>query len=274
MFKSAICSLLLTLLYGCSSIPTPHQRGQLADDLAATIGWQAKSIRTSFFQLRSYQPKALSTKQLTIYIEGDGLAWISRHQPSMNPTPVEAMGLQLAVSVAATDSAYLARPCQFVQDKRCQQTYWTSARFSEAVIISMDQAVSQLKQQSGATQLVLIGYSGGGAVAALLAARRDDVSRLITVAGNLDHAFWAKEQGVTPLYDSLNPADQWQSLRSVEQVHFVGGQDQVVPLSVARAYQQQFPSRHRPSIELVDDADHHCCWPELWPELLSTIEKK
>jgi hypothetical protein len=44
-------------------------------------------------------------------------------------------------------------------------------------------------------------------VASLVAARRHDVVRLVTVAGNLDHLAWTTLHGVSPLTGSLNPAD-------------------------------------------------------------------
>jgi len=73
-----------------------------------------------------------------------------------------------------------------------------------SLVTAMNLAVSQLKSTFGTTtQIQLIGYSGGGATAALIAARRDDISRLITVAGNLDHDKWTQLHTITPLTHSL-----------------------------------------------------------------------
>jgi hypothetical protein len=49
-------------------------------------------------------------------------------------------------------------------------------------------------------------------VAALVAARRTDVDRLVTVAGNLDPTAWAVYQHIQPLTGSLNPADEVDAL--------------------------------------------------------------
>src|SRR3546814_2839304 len=65
---------------------------------------------------------------------------------------------------------------------------WTSARFSDGVIVSMSDALDRLKEEAGASSLDLVGYSGGGGVAVLLAARRRDVVSIVTIAGNLDQA--------------------------------------------------------------------------------------
>ncbi|MBT6479066.1 MAG: alpha/beta hydrolase, partial [Gammaproteobacteria bacterium] len=46
----------------------------------------------------------------------------------------------------------------------CESRYWSSHRFSEKVVASMNEAVDQLMKESGAKQLRLVGFSGGGAV--------------------------------------------------------------------------------------------------------------
>ena len=264
------CFLLITLavgLQGCANI-SPASRIQHADELAAQAGWHKYTLDTRHFAHRSYSPAQRQHSHLTIYIEGDGLAWISRDKPSSDPTPLNPIALTLALADGRSELAYLARPCQFMQSSQCQQRYWTSARFAEEVIASTDEAISQLKAQRGAQALTLIGYSGGGAVAALVAARRDDVASLITVAGNLDHQAWSKIHHISPLSGSLNPADSWQELADITQTHFVGAQDTTVPLSVAQSFQRRFPTSHFPKLRLVEAADHHCCWLDHWPELL------
>lgn len=267
---SLVCALLnILLLAGCSAVPSHEARSQLAESLAAKSGWQPSLIATGQFQLLSYHPAQLQTETLSIYIEGDGLAWISRSKPSRDPTPTNPIALKLALAEASPNSAYLARPCQFVRDNHCKQTDWTSARFSEAVVSATNKAVSHLKRLSGASQIRLIGYSGGGAVAALVAARRDDVSGLITVAGNLDHRAWTQLHRISPLSGSLNPADFWQQLAGIPQLHFVGGEDQVIPLEVAKSYQQKFPQAKQPRLEVVAKANHRCCWVANWPQLIS-----
>ena len=104
-----------------------------------------------------------------------------RHGPR-DPTPVNPLALQLALRDPSGAAVYLARPCQFVAapDKReCARAYWTEQRFSPAVIAASLEAISQLKQRYGAQRLVLVGYSGGGAVASLVAAQRGDVAHRI-----------------------------------------------------------------------------------------------
>ncbi|MDP3559642.1 MAG: hypothetical protein Q8R79_04740 [Legionellaceae bacterium] len=251
------------------SVLSPEVRTMQADSLAKRAGWHEQAIHTSAFTLKMYgSPVPQKTKILTIYIEGDGLAWLSEERPSTNPTPIIPTGLRMALHHQKNGPiAYLARPCQFVFRKDwsgCQQAYWTHLRFSPAVIHSMDQAVDQLKKEYHAQHIVLIGYSGGGTIAALIAARRTDVLRLITVAAILDTDFWVRQESLTPLYGSLNPADAWNNLISVSQTHWVGAKDTVAPKEVAFAFANRFPVGKKPKIVVVPAFDHACCWATDW----------
>ena len=208
------------------------------------------------------------TNILTIYIEGDGLAWLSEAMPSANPTPLVPTGFRMAIHDQQHHPiVYLARPCQCVLNKEwggCRQAYWTDLRFSPAVIEAMSQAIDVLKKEYHAKHIVLVGYSGGGTIATLIAARRSDVMQLTTVAAILDINVWVRSQGLTPLYGSLNPADAWRRLISVPQTHWVGGKDTVAPKDIALAFAERFPATKKPQIRVVPAFDHACCWATDW----------
>lgn len=267
---------VLLVLTACTHIPTQIERSESAIVLAAKASWKKEFIETDFFTLVSFQPqKSATADTLTIYIEGDGFAWINSSTPSDDPTPMDPLALKLALRDDAP-AVYLARPCQFASDeqkKNCSKKYWTDSRFSTEVIKSTNQAIDQIKHRFEAKKLILVGYSGGGAVAALIAARRSDVARLITIAGNIDHRAWTRENHITPLSGSLNPADEWIYLQHIPQTHFVGGKDQVIGEYVARSYASHFSGNLTPSIVVIPEFDHHCCWLEKWPELKNKTEK-
>lgn len=243
--------------------------------LAAQAGWQPVRLHTRLFTLAAYlpaQPHKAGT--LTVYIEGDGLAWISRSQASQNPTPGNPTALELALRHPDSAVAYLARPCQFVDGadaRHCNSSYWTDKRFAPEVVASIDEAVQQLKTQAGALRVSLVGFSGGGAVAALVAAGRDDIKTLITVAGNLDTQAWTQYHHVPPLAGSLNPADAWRALQDVPQIHFIGADDRVINEETIGPYLRRFPAGHRPELRLVRGMGHHCCWVQQWPALVRTV---
>ncbi|WP_202905006.1 alpha/beta hydrolase family protein [Neptunomonas antarctica] len=267
---------VLAMLHGCVSIPSVQDRTKNAQQLAAQQGWEAHIIKTPSFNLMSYQPPMHQIEQLTIYIEGDGLAWITSRQVSSNPTPSNPLALKLALSDSTSTSVYLARPCQFVTDKYrhgCENKYWTNARFSPEVISAMNQAVSQLKEKFQASRLVLVGYSGGGAVAALLASMRDDVVKLITIAGNLDHQEWTDFHHISPLKGSLNAADYRQQLSAIEQIHFVGEKDKVIPPFLAQRFIGGLSVSAKAKVVVVPEQTHGCCWDSLWPDVLLGLQK-
>ena len=266
----AICLLWLAACAGAP--PTPEQRRASAQQLASAQGWFALPIDTRFFTLTAFLPSTFSaSKRLTVYIEGDGFAWISSEQASTDPTPIQPTALQLALAQPEGNAVYLGRPCQYggAAQTPCAKKYWTNSRFAPEVIEASNSAIDNLKARFGANRLVLVGYSGGGAVAALLAARRDDVERLITVAGNLDHRAWTEMHYLRPLTGSLNPADFRVALSRVPQWHFVGGDDRNIPDSIARSFVADFPARTNASVQVVPQFDHHCCWVRDWPSLWS-----
>lgn len=266
------CLIYCLNILGCTSttqIISPEIRSAQAAHLAKQAGWKDYTLSTSLFTLKAYGSSVLKNKKsLTIYIEGDGFAWISEDRPSENPTPRVPMGLKMAIHDQKNNPvAYLARPCQFVLNdawRNCRLAYWTDLRFSPEVIQSMNQAVDELKKHYHAQHIVLIGYSGGGTIATLLAARRKDVIQLITVAAILDTDVWVQQNRLTPLYGSLNPANEWKNLVSIPQTHWVGGNDKVVPKAVADAFAKRFPVINKPNIIVVPNFDHACCWSTNW----------
>ncbi len=265
-------SLLLPLflsLAACSHL-SPVARRHGADTLAAAHGWQPLRLPARDFVLAGYAPPVATADTLTIYVEGDGLAWLSPSRPSDDPTPLRPVALELALLHSHGKAAYLARPCQYVEAaerKRCDTPYWTDRRFATEVVDAASAAVDALKQRYHANRLVLVGYSGGGAVAALVAARRQDVVRLVTVAGNLEPVAWTRLHDLPPLAGSLNPADAWRQLQDIPQVHYVGADDTNITRDVAAAYAARFPADKRPDIRVIEGASHSCCWASRWPSL-------
>lgn len=255
------------LLTSCSHLPSPSERATLADKLANAADWSPMVLRSTSFSLQAWVAgNARPSDVLTVYLEGDGLAWLDSATPSTDPTPLNPLALQLALKHSGA-VAYLARPCQYVASsdrQHCESKYWTSHRFASEVIDATSQALDQLKRRWGANRLVLVGYSGGGGVAALVAAKRQDVVGLITVAGNLDHAAWTKLKHLSPLTGSLNPIDFVSSLQEISQWHYVGQLDLIMPMAVAQGYAARFLPKDRPNVVTMDRFDHRCCWVDAW----------
>lgn len=258
--------LLLCLLVGCAD-PGMH-----AGQMAQTGGLSREQIDAGDFVLTAFARMTRPDLPLDIYIEGDGLAWRSRYQPSANPTPRQATGLSLAAADRAPNVVYLARPCQFTpmsDNPRCGVAYWTDKRYAEEVVASMNLAVSHYAAMTPGQKINLVGYSGGGAIAALIAARRNDVATLRTVAGNLDHAEVNRLHQVSAMPHSLNAIDYATQVAVIPQIHFSGAEDTVVPSAVGRKFAQAVGPCAR--TEVIPSMAHGSNWGRLWPDLLTIV---
>jgi pimeloyl-ACP methyl ester carboxylesterase len=243
-----------------------------ARDLAEGNGWEAGRIDAGLFQLTAFRRlEGDEDGLLVVYIEGDGYAWKSPTELSSDPTPRRPRVLELAVQDPEGNVAYLARPCQYLPDNeigRCPPVLWSVSRYAGEVIDALDIAIDSLKREAGAARVRLVGVSGGGTLAALVAARRDDVVGLVTVAANLDHGVWTDRHAITPLIDSRNAADVALMIQDIPQVHFIGAQDGNVTRAEVDAYVARMDDAAMTQVVVVPEYDHTCCWASEWPRLL------
>jgi dienelactone hydrolase len=181
-----------------------------------------------------------------------------------DPTPRTPLTLELL----ARDPApvrFLGRPCYHGTAERppCTGELWTGARYGEPVVAALAAALETIVATERPGRLVLVGYSGGGTLAWLVAQRVRTVDVVVTVAANLDPSAWTTHHGYLPLEGSLDPLAGPEPRARV--VHLVGGRDRVVPGALAARYRERFPDH--PFVELAD-FDHRCCWIDAWPDLL------
>ncbi len=245
---------------------------QAVIDWGRERGFAANQVSLRHFRLLSLERRdpAQQPVVLHVYIEGDGAAWPSPFHPPRDPTPTEPVALAMAAADPAPAVAYLGRPCQYLDAGElasCSPDYWTGSRFAPEVVTAYMAFLDRLKGASGARRLRLIGYSGGGVIATLLAAKRSDVERLVTVAAPLAVAEWTVWHRVTPLIGSLDPAMLVDAKLPVT-THFVGARDEVVPARIVAAFAERKGGRLRE----VPDFDHVCCWSREWPRLLEEIK--
>jgi hypothetical protein len=96
---------------------------------------------------------------------------------------------------------------------------------------------------------------------------------MITVAGNLDTSIWVKLFGLDPLTGSLNPADKAKELSSIKQTHFIGGVDQIIPLSVTQSYLNKLKTPNQSQLIEIKEYGHVCCWQQSWQTLLTRVQQ-
>jgi hypothetical protein len=270
---AAVLGLLaLFNLAGCTA--TPADRGFAAEEIAARGGLSRGTVRSQGFALATWSRITDPEGDVRVYIEGDGYAWATSTDPSDDPTPLNPLALRLASVDDSPNVLYLARPCQFrpagTRDS-CATSFWTSQRFAETVVASLDGAIDRMLSPSPRRRLTLIGYSGGGGIAVLLAARRTDVGAVVSVAGNIAHGVWTAHHGVSPLKGSLDPLDSAAHLAAVPQLHLVGSNDRIVPRLIADTFVRRSPPDSCIRVVSVADATHDKGWLENWPGLLNRV---
>lgn len=263
--------MLAALLFACDFFAgcasgQGEARAVLADNFFEVIG-PPSGVLAALHQAR------VTPRLLTVFIEGDGAPWPRPASPPADPTPDNPLALHLAVSHALHVAqpgeavAYLARPCQYLTPQdlaHCPPQWWTTGRFGEAPLALLNAGLDQLRQRVPGASVRLVGYSGGGAVAALLAAKRADVECLVTVAAPLDTDAWTRIKNVSPLSESRNPADAATALRGRRMTHFSGTADNVVLPETNQRFMALAESRETS----LQGFNHDSQWLSAWPELV------
>lgn len=276
--KTCAALFFLGFFLSCCS-HSLESRIKYADHLAATNSFRKSVFSGTDFNLLTYT-KISSTNRdsVDIYIEGDGLAWKSRHRISDNPTPINPLALKLALVDPAPNVIYIARPCQYLDlksQKKCQPKFWSEARFSKEVVDATDNAISQLVRQYHFKKINLFGYSGGGAIAVLVAAQRNDVQLIGTVAANLNHQEFTKIHQVTPMSESLDAIDFADKVKNIEQFHFIGGHDSTVPGTIIISFVTKVNKLGgNAKFRVISDLTHNDeKWPEIWRDKMQNSSK-
>ena len=268
--------LLLSLCLLVQSCATPT--GDLRQ-LATEQGLERSQVRAGGFDLLVFDNNVKRAKQLgnayassnvlRVYLEGDGSPWRYSTVIMPDPTPRNPLMLRL-MSMELRPSVYLGRPCYngAANEPGCNNTLWTSGRYSATVVDSMASAIRALAIRYSAGELWLIGHSGGGTLAMLLAEQLPQVTRIVTLAGNLDTDAWTQHHRYTPLYSSMNPANGPMLRTDVWQWHLVGGRDAVIPPLLVKPVIMRQASAS--GIE-VPGFNHGCCWERIWPRVLRAL---
>jgi pimeloyl-ACP methyl ester carboxylesterase len=259
----ATCALWFVLALAACATPTERFEAWLqARDLAPGI-----VAGDGFHHLLIERNQDAVAARLHVYIEGDGAPWLTPTVPAVDPTPVRPLALELAL-LDPGPAIYLGRPCYLgVRDPGCEVGWWTDRRYAEEIVRSLAAAVEDYARARNHRRVVIIGHSGGGVLALLLAERLPAVERVVTLGANLDLAAWTRTHRYSPLTGSLDPATRRPSAR-VRETHYVGGRDHNVPPALVRA---AVARRGAGEIIELPDYDHRCCWVRLWPRVLAEL---
>ena len=202
-----------------------------------------------------------------IYIEGDGIPWIDEVIPAPDPTPRVPVALP-AMLDGPGPAVFLGRPCYLGMAARppCAPLWWTHGRFAPAVIDSMAQALRRVRSGQGWNdrRVNLVGFSGGGTLAVLMAPHVDKLCAVITMASPLDIDEWTRRRGYSPMEGSLNPASQPALPATIRQYHLQGGRDRIVEPETGNAFRVRNPDA---VFRVVPSLTHSAGWSDAWTDI-------
>jgi hypothetical protein len=260
---------LILLLANCSNV---DKRVNIALDIAAKNNFKNFVFNTKNYQIFSAQRLIYKNQIINIYIEGDGRSWIDRDTISSNPTPVVPFALNLANLDADNNVIYLARPCQYAFNQKCNESVWTSHQFSKPVLMSYMEVLDTIKEQNNNNKFNLIAYSGGATIALMLGANREDIQSIRTIAGNLDHNELSKITKTSPLTHSVAAKEFIFKTEKIPQIHYHGNKDEVIPNQIYLNYQNSFAKTNCVKIVEVEGFKHTSKdWESFWKKNQSLI---
>ena len=237
-------------------------RRAAADTFAVAAGFERITFPHASLPIVGYQNNSPS-QRVVIFLEGDGASWETRHRVSADPTPRQFVGLRIAASITNAQVIYLGRPCQFVTEAElssCDASHWTDRRFSSEIIDRYMEIIGSLVGQYPADNIEIAGYSGGGVIAAVQAARIREITQLVTIAAPLDTDSWVSHHGVSPLDEPVDPISYLSDLCTVQQTHYYGELDDIVPLATISAFKAAMENCADTTFVLAAGQDHSCCW--------------
>lgn len=261
--------LALSVLWGITGCAISS--GERIQNLASKKHYASSvEVSSGFSQLVfSNQKPIADSGVINIYLEGDGVPWQFKYFVSPDPTPRNPLMLDL-MSLDQSASFYVGRPCYngFHESPECEPKFWTSSRHAKVIVDSMATTITNLSKQSGAKSVNLFGFSGGGAMAMLIAAELSNVRSLVTLAGNLDLRAWTSLHGYSPLYGSLDPATEPLLPASVRQIHLMGEKDNNIPPAIVlKQVRRQLNSEYF----IFDGFKHSGPWKKVWSKVLSLV---
>lgn len=232
---------------------------------ADTDGMAVHHVDTVHFQIDLYEQSGESGRQF-VFIEGDGKPWSrSGKHPNSDPTPGRVLAYEL-MRRSPVRGFYITRPCYFgLGGNKCSPNIWTNERFAPIVTENMSEALKKVLNPE--EPVTIVGYSGGAALAILIAQDLDAADSVIGIAGLADIEAWTTHHGYEALTGSANPA----SLTLREDINYLflhGAHDRNIPIDQISTFATE---RSNVTLHRINDFDHTCCWPERWPTLWTDI---
>lgn len=244
------------LASACNLLPV---RPKPAEDVLEIPAFTPNTLQTPHFAFQTQNRFRQAGADLTLYIEAE------------TPANSKPLSFRLALLDPAPNVAWLVQPChlseQFID---CNSPIWHPQRYHPARVEAINAAIEQLKTSAGAQQIHLIGHSGGGTLALLIAARRKDVASVRTLAGNLDTDAFARHHQIVPVAAESNPLRHADALRNIPQNHWLAQNDEIIPNYLASQYVNRTSKGNCLRLQVVPQTSHQQGWEKRWPDFLNT----
>ncbi|MCK6390254.1 MAG: hypothetical protein L6Q40_04415 [Azonexus sp.] len=207
-----------------------------------------------------------------VYIEGDGRPWIGGgNVVAPDPTPRTPHLLSL-MALDPGPAIYLGRPCYFglVDAPVCEPALWTDARFSEQVVDAMASSLRHwLDAHPAVKHVTLVGHSGGGVIALLIAERLPPVVRVVAMASPVNVHRWVALHGYRPLHGSLDPSQTGLHRAGVNRLLLLGEQDANVPPDLFGPQAAALGI----DVKVIAGEGHLCCHAANWGEFIGSLDR-
>jgi hypothetical protein len=256
---------------------------QTAHHIAMPAFMVERTIAAGPFGLNAWERMHQRGTTATVYIEGDSPSSIDMGDEKVNFDKVfgsdasvsNPLALQLAARDLSENLAYIGRPCQSVKmpaEKGCNPKYWGMDRFAPEVMNSYHAALDDIAARWDITKFHIVGFGGGANIAAVMAATRNDILSLRTVAGDLNPAYGGAFN--MPLSDNAVLATHYGAeLATIPQHHFIGGSDEVITTAHYQSYRQALGGSDCIHYSVIPEVGHMNGWVQIWPQLLGVEPK-
>jgi len=259
LLKTIIAAFYLCVISACS-LPVYKVFENAGKDYKVVSGGK-------FQHLLSFNLDAGDDGAVVVFIDGDGVPWRSRHQVSYEPTSDSPLLLGWFIKLDVP-SVYLGRPCYYdLDDDRCSVYWYTHGRYGDDVVKSM---VGALNKALPDYPLILVGHSGGGTLAMLMAERMRNVKSVVTIAGNLQVKQWVEHNQYSELEGSLDPSLSLGLNDKVHQIHFYSPNDSVI----RPEWVKQFASKQK-NAELIElpVRGHNDGWNSFSEDIINVLKR-
>lgn len=268
-FQRALCVPILLVAAACS---LPAAR---FDALAEQAGLVRAVVAGAGFAHLVYSAAAGADDRgpVWVYIEGDGTPWIDETIAADDPTPRTPVAMPAMIE-GPRPAIFLGRPCYFgvgdvaappAAGRRCSPIWWTHRRFAPEVIESMAAALRRIVAANGWQRrpINLVGFSGGGTLAVLMAPRVPRLCAVVTLASPLDTDEWTRSRRYSTLEGSVNPASRPPLPVSVAQLHLRGALDRVVAADNGAEFRRRNPAAEFRTLPLAHGREWIAAWREI-----------